>query len=319
MSLALTLIVLASSVHAASLTADEYITIRKTLDTSAPQIALLKSNPSGFIGKIVELRGTVTGIARCGSTASVILDCGGESIMVRSPYALPECVMTGAKIRTLVKIGEGSIASLSDLELIEAADDYNISVRERQLAPKKPEVAPSQPSAFKPSRPTNLASRGGLFDAQARIREIYEPYKKAIARFNPRLKGDQLDKITSSVLTFSWHYQVDPRLVVAIILTESGFKPNATSRVGAMGLGQLMPGTARGMGVSNAYDPVQNIEASTRLIHGHLEKYGDIGLALSAYNAGPGAVRKYGGVPPYKETRNYIQKVTSLYKALCGK
>jgi hypothetical protein len=310
----------AANAHAASLTADQYINVRKTLGASAPQIAALKGNPSGFVGKIVEIAGTVTGIAKCGDTASVILNCSGESLLVKSSGELPACVATGSKIRALVEIGEGSIASLSDLELVESISDYEISVRERQLAPKpapakKSEVAPS------PSRPvaqSQLASRGG-FDPQARIREIFVPYKKAIARFNPKLKDDQLNAITNSILAFSWNYQVDPRLVVAIILTESGFKPNATSRVGAMGLGQLMPGTARGMGVADAYDPVQNIEASTRLIRGHLERYGDIQLALSAYNAGPGAVRKYGGVPPYRETVNYVQKVTALYKALCGR
>ena len=308
-----------ASACAASLTADQYMSVRKTLGASAPQIAGLKSNPSGFVGKIVEIAGTVTGIAKCGHTASVILNCAGESLLVKSSGELPGCVATGSKIRVLVEIGEGSIASLSDLELIESISDYEISVRERQLAPKPAPPKPAAQPKPKPApQPTDLASRGG-FDPQARIREIFVPYKKAIARFNPKLKDDQLNAITNSILAFSWNYQVDPRLVVAVILTESGFKPNATSRVGAMGLGQLMPGTARGMGVADAYDPVQNIEASTRLIRGHLEKYGDIRLALSAYNAGPGAVRKYGGVPPYRETVNYVQKVTALYKALCGK
>lgn len=311
------LLAMAGGSHAASLTADEYLSVRKSLSTSMPQLALLKSNPTGFAGRIVELTGTVNGIARCGSTASVILNCGGESLLIRGTTEMPSCVASGNKVRMLVKIGQGSIAGLSDLEFVEAAYDYDVSVRERQLAPKP---APAKPVAKpQPTQPAQLASRGGLFDPQTRMREIFLPYKKAIARFNPRLKEDQLNTITSSILTFSWNYQVDPRLVVAIILTESNFKPTATSRVGAMGLGQLMPGTARGMGVSNAYDPVQNIEASTRLIHGHLQRYGDVGLALSAYNAGPGAVRKYGGVPPYRETRNYIQKVTALYKALCGK
>lgn len=313
------LLAMAGGSYAASLTADQYINVRKTLGASAPQIAGLKSNPSGFVGKIVEIAGTVTGIAKCGHTASVILNCAGESLLVKSSGELPGCVATGSKIRVLVEIGEGSIASLSDLELIESISDYEISVRERQLAPKPAPPKPAAQPKPKPApQPTDLASRGG-FDPQARIREIFVPYKKAIARFNPKLKDDQLNAITNSILAFSWNYQVDPRLVVAVILTESGFKPNATSRVGAMGLGQLMPGTARGMGVADAYDPVQNIEASTRLIRGHLEKYGDIRLALSAYNAGPGAVRKYGGVPPYRETVNYVQKVTALYKALCGK
>jgi len=312
------LAVMAAGACAASLTADQYITVRKSLGTSTPQFAVLKSNPSAYVNKIVEIAGTITGIAKCGDTASVILDCAGNSVLVKSSGDLQDPVSTGNKIRVLVRVGEGSIASLSDLEFVECISDYEISVRERQLAPK-PTPAKVAPAKTAPaSQPANLASRGG-FDPQARIREVFGAYKKAIARFNPKLKDDQLNTITNSILAFSWNYQVDPRLVVAVILTESGFKPNATSPVGAMGLGQLMPGTARGMGVRDAYDPVQNIEASTRLIHGHMAKYGDIKLALSAYNAGPGAVRKYGGVPPYRETQNYIKKVTALYNAFCGK
>lgn len=110
-------------------------------------------------------------------------------------------------------------------------------------------------------------------------------------------------------------WQVDPALVKAIIANESGFDANATSRTGAQGLMQLEPGTAAGLGVTNAYDPIQNVWAGTRYIRGLLDRFhGDVQLAVAAYNAGPQAVEKYGGVPPYAETQSYVQNVLQSYR-----
>jgi soluble lytic murein transglycosylase-like protein len=110
-------------------------------------------------------------------------------------------------------------------------------------------------------------------------------------------------------------WQVDPALVKAIIANESGFNANATSRTGAQGLMQLEPETAAGLGVRDAYDPAQNISGGTRYIKGLLERFhGDTRLAVAAYNAGPGAVEKFGGVPPYAETQNYVGNVLESYR-----
>lgn len=111
---------------------------------------------------------------------------------------------------------------------------------------------------------------------------------------------------------------VDHGLVKAIIHTESGFNPRALSKPGAQGLMQLMPATAGMYGVANAFDPAENIRAGTRHIKYLIDRYHDIGLALAAYNAGEGNVNKYGGIPPFAETQDYVKRVLSRYRNLYG-
>ena len=112
---------------------------------------------------------------------------------------------------------------------------------------------------------------------------------------------------------------LDPRLVRAVVQVESGYNSRALSNKGAMGLMQLMPGTARQFSVSDAYDPDQNLRAGTSYLRSLLDSFqGRLEHALAGYNAGPGAVAKYRGVPPYRETKDYLERVLGLYKGRLG-
>lgn len=260
-------------------------------------------------GKCLEFRGKVVGYIK-GKFFTLLIDDGATTCL---KFKEPLSVGVGQEIRLLAK--PSSEAGVYELLLIVKEED----VRAKEESQKQKEV-------FYYPVPTcdikgNLTSRG--FPNRFSISEdIVEAYKRAVLYFNPRMDENSARMIARAILYFSVENNLDPRLVVAVIAVESGFDPKAISRKGAMGLGQLMPQTAAGMGVKNPFDPIDNLSASIRLIRGHLEKFEgnpqQLALALACYNAGSGAVKRYGGVPPYKETQAYINKVISLYKKICG-
>jgi len=130
----------------------------------------------------------------------------------------------------------------------------------------------------------------------------------------PNNNTELMNLINSGIDNASVKYGVDKDLVRAVMKQESSFNPTAISKSGAQGLMQLMPGTADALSVKNPFDIIQNINGGVQYLKDQLTNFkGDVSLALAAYNAGPNSVMKYGGIPPYAETQDYVQKVTEYY------
>lgn len=122
------------------------------------------------------------------------------------------------------------------------------------------------------------------------------------------------DALRSMIRDAALQNGVDENLFESLVAAESSFDPNARSRAGAMGLTQLMPSTAKSLGISDPFDPAQNLNGGAKYLASMLQRFGRADLALAAYNAGPGKVEEYGGIPPYKETQAYVDRIMKLYK-----
>lgn len=149
-------------------------------------------------------------------------------------------------------------------------------------------------------------------------------YVDAIRYFNPGIDESEARHIVAAIVSDSMHAGIDPRLVVAVVATESAFDPTARSSAGARGLGQLMPSTAADDNVSDVENIDQNIRGTVMTLKGNLEHYARYDMqhqyvyAIAAYNAGSGAVDEYHGVPPYDETIRYVYKVIGLWRRFYG-
>lgn len=299
----------------------------------------LKYNAATYRGQVVEVSGKITGVIVSPRSKTFIVDMGNSGSVFVAGAGDDPLIHNGSAVRVLGRVPRDAV-TLGELEFVAMG----------QPKPEVPEPIVTETEILRmsqspsPPRPASLPSRGGVATSppaaaqqnvnpstppstnvsgnwtEQRIAELKPQYKRVIAYFNPKLSQAQREQFADAILRFSAAHGIDARLILAVIAVESSFDPNSTSHSGAMGLGQLMPGTASGMGVKNAYDPIENISATVKLIRGHLEKYKSkpdaFNLALAAYNAGSGAVRRHGGVPPFKETTRYIWKVHSLYKQL---
>ncbi len=164
--------------------------------------------------------------------------------------------------------------------------------------------------------PELLVGNTGLLSSKSTLYPLVSgSYESVYPRLSQTEIQELMPRIDAAIETYSQQYDLDPKLVRAVMKQESGFQPFALSTSGAMGLMQLMPGTAQGLGVTDAYNIEQNIKGGTQYLSYQLEAFnGDLELALAAYNAGPNAVRKYNGIPPYQQTQDYVKKVTNYYE-----
>jgi soluble lytic murein transglycosylase-like protein len=346
---------------------EHYLTIRRAYPPRPGLTpAVLARNPNQFRGNTLELEGRLSGVVRAGADGALLmLNTEQYGSMTLSMSLLPDWIQPGARLRVLVvAMGaeEGEVVvGIPDMQVVAVASASDIAAAEerwRQTAALRAERERQRQAAMKAANQQLMAmanartSRGALSArssgssrvtpagapvSAARVVSALSPggqaalpkYTAFVQRWNKRLSEGEAQTIAASILHFSEHYDVDPRLMVALIIAESDFRPQTTSHKGAMGLTQLMPDEARRLKLTNPYDPVQNIYASVFLMKERLNKYSggassselqmnQIILALASYNAGMGAVKRYGGVPPYRETRNYVKKIERIYRQLCG-
>jgi soluble lytic murein transglycosylase-like protein len=259
--------------------------------------------------------------------------------------------ITPAYLRVLAKVGKTDGAGDVPLKVLAVAAEGSIGPydeQEEKEAARRAREAQMRANKRTTGRGYNTPARGnstlrelpsdpsdpGLLNyfspyLTARAKAIYLPYLRFIAGHNPRLTRPEAGYIAAALLRAADALNVDPRLVVAVVVAESDFKPTETSRTNAQGLMQLMPSTAQILGVRNSYNPDENLRGGVTYLREQLDRFASkanpdgsmsdeqISLACAAYNAGPGAVKKYGGIPPYKETQRYIKRILALYHELC--
>jgi len=362
LALAAATLILATSTAIASnpshsVVASKYAELRKQLKCDLSlTYSKVQSNPSQFTGRVLELAGKIGGSSNDGVTASIVLVLADDS---SASLNMPAAVLSElqdepqARLRVLVQVEEAGNSNLAPLKVISYTHEFDLRALERaesarneakksqeerrqesearwrEQAQKAVQFGQKHPVATVQTIPTNANAVSMAGYLSKRAQPLYSAYYSYIAQTNERLDANAVAKIAFHLLNFADRYDVDPRLVVAMILAESHFNPNATSHSGAMGLGQLMPGTARSLGVDNPYDPVQNLGGSINYLRSRLDTFADkalpggalsfeqVSLAMAAYNAGVNKVKKYNGIPPYTQTQNYVRKVTSIYQQLC--
>lgn len=310
-------------------TLDEYLKLRKQHGIAKPTVI---EHLGRFVGsKVIEVRGVVKGAVQTEDGALLMLHSDKGDLPIDAE-TFPSW-LTGNEVpaRVLVRIERSMAGATLRAGFLGAAADGQIAAVEKKAVATTSVSRSARPSPVvsrSSGRPAALKGNiGSGRNWELPASDALPFYAAYVKKQNKRLSDEEATRIAQGVIGFSIQHNVDARLIMAMVLVESGFDPNCTSHAGAMGLGQLMPGTARGMGVARPYDSIDNLYGTVRLVRGHLDKYtketgGDpyrsLVLTLAAYNAGGGAVKRHGGVPPYKETQNYVKKVIAAYRRLIG-
>jgi soluble lytic murein transglycosylase len=180
-------------------------------------------------------------------------------------------------------------------------------------------AAVASPSAARGELYTFVDERGVIHYTNLPPRDPrYQPVPRRLQHGFAPARAPSYGGYDGLIVLTALEHQVQPALVKAVIAAESGFDAGAVSRKGAQGLMQLMPATAEQLGVEDPFQPSENVRGGTRYLRKMLDRYGDLSRAIAAYNAGPSAVDRYGGIPPYRETQDYVNRVLTYYRAYDG-
>jgi soluble lytic murein transglycosylase-like protein len=306
----------------------------------------LRENVRELDGNSIEMDGAITGIMTRDDGRMALLKVGDEMAVLSAPLELQSqnLLRTGTFVRVLALLkNDGRGGKLTILALKEGAapianaphtdDAVQILVAQSDngllSAPMTSSITPlpqapgasvaTSPRA--PAKPQTLRpNQLGVGEREELIESQIPFYTAIIRQHNKKLKPEVVQEIAVAILRAGYQYDLDPRFIAAIIAVESDFDVYCLSGSGAMGLGQLMPFNLKEAGITNAWNPTQNVMGTAKLLRGHLNDYKGRKdatlLAVAAYNAGPGAVRRAGyKVPNGKQVQRYVWKVYYRYKA----
>lgn len=299
----------------------------------------------------LELQGRVFGSIKGEGGAVTLLVKFGDLTQTVESKSTPDWVTMGVnEARMILKAVMVDTQLVPALELVASVPELDMAMLEAKIladAEKKAEDDRKKAELARVQMEFGAQSRGGFREFSStppagskfsgiiggantasvqQLTNLVPEYTALILERNKNISAAKAQLIAECVLAYSSSFGVDARLVMALIQHESNFNPRDTSSAGAQGLGQLMPDTWKSLGITDPYDIVQNVYGTVRTIRGHLERQGkeskdtyeQLVRALAAYNAGPGAVKKYGGLPPYAETEAYVERVMRTYFKLTG-